>query len=80
MAKKASSEFHPGIPTPTTPSQGTGSHSPEATKARGITGHPSGIVRVPRMARNSADGVVTRPKRHTSQGWYSNDGVKQVEV
>lgn len=33
----------------------------------------------PTMATDSADGVVTKPKRHTSQGWTPNPDVRQVE-
>jgi hypothetical protein len=82
MAKKATSEFHSGAPTSTTPSQGTGAHSPEVTGARIITGEdrPSVIVDVPTMAHNSNDGVVIKARGHDSQGWYRNKGVKQVET
>ena len=82
MASKAPRGFTAGIQNPSTPSQGTGSHSPTVTSARVITAadHPGILATVPTMAPNSTDGVVTRPRGHRSQGWLRNEDVKQVEI
>jgi hypothetical protein len=78
---KASRGWTPGTQSPSTPSQ-SGGHSPAATGARVITGadRPGTINTVPKMARNSKDGVVRTPHLHDSQGWYRNEDVRQVEV
>jgi hypothetical protein len=82
MALKASRGWTAGTQNPSTPSQGTGGHSPDATRARVITGadRPGVIEPVPKMAPNSKDGVVRTPQRHDSQGWYRNEDVRQVDA
>jgi hypothetical protein len=79
---KAPRGWTAGTQTPSTPSQGTGGHSPAATKARVITQetHPGVIASVPRMAPSSKDGQVLTPHLHDSQGWYRNKDVRQVDV
>jgi hypothetical protein len=75
---KAPRGFSAGTHQPSTPSQ-NGGHTPAATKV--ITGddRPGVINTVPKMAPNSKDGVVRTPHPHTSQGWYPNRSVRQVD-
>jgi hypothetical protein len=80
-SKKAPRGHTAGTHSPSTPSQGTGSYSPDVTGAKLITGadRPGIIVGVPQMAPNSKDGVVRTPHLEDSQGWYRNRDTRQVE-
>jgi hypothetical protein len=80
---KAQSGFTPGVATGSTPSRGTGSHSPAADPAKRVitqATHPGVQVPIPKAPTNSRDGVILTPRRETRQGWYRNEDVKQVEV
>lgn len=81
-AKKATRGFTAGTAFGGSRSDGSGSHSPQVRGDRIITAadRPGRLVGpAPKMVSDSADGVVTKPKRHTSQGWAKNTGVDQVE-
>ncbi len=61
---KAKSGFTPGVATGSTPSQGTGSHSPAADPAKRVITqdtHPGAQALIPMAPTNSKDGVILTP-------------------
>jgi hypothetical protein len=80
---KAQSGFTPGVAQGSTPSQGTGSHSPAADPAKRVITqdtHPGAQALIPKAPTSSKDGVILTPRRETHQGWYANEDVREVEV
>jgi hypothetical protein len=58
----------------------SGAHSgPSAVVTQRQTTGPKGPNPVPKMTFTSPDGVVTRPRKDTQNGWYDNSGIREVE-
>lgn len=51
--------------------------SQAAPKGKTVGGQHNGPV--PQMKFSSPDGVVTKSRRDTQNGWYDNSGLREVE-